>query len=74
MVSLNVHIRQDLGDWTLTAVLVEDYGQDLEPARSTTVWVSPLTGPEWDGDALTAVLSALARWSGMTMEDRSRTQ
>lgn len=72
MISLNVHVRQDLGEWRLTAVLVEEYGAGVEPCKSTAVWQSPLTGPEWDADPLTAVLSALARWSGMTMEDQLR--
>lgn len=72
MLSLNVHLRQELGEWHLSAVLTENYGAGLEPAKSTTVWVVPLTGTEWDADPLVAVLSALARWSGMTMEDRSR--
>lgn len=71
MLSLNVHVRQDLGEWTLSAVLVEEYGRGLEPAKSTAVWRSPLTPSEWDADPLTAVLSALARWSGVTIEERS---
>lgn len=69
MLSLTIHVRQDLGEWSLSAVLVEEYGQGLEPCRSTAVWRSPLTGPEWDHDPLSAVLSAVARWSGMTIED-----
>jgi len=72
MLSLNLHVRQDLGEWTLSAVLVEEYGDGLEPCRATAVWRSPLTGPEWDADPLTAVLSAVARWSGMTIEDVAR--
>jgi len=73
MLSLNIHLRQDLGEWHLVAVLVEDFGKDLEPYKSTAVWQAPLTGPEWDSDALTAVLSALQRWSGVTIEERSST-
>lgn len=69
MVSMTIVLRQSLGDWHLVATLTEHYGEGLEPAQSRTVWLSPLTGPEWDSDALTAVLSALQRWSGMTMED-----
>lgn len=72
MVSMTLHVRQSLGDWHLVAVLTEDYGQGLEPAKSRTVWLSPLTEAEWDSDPLSAVLSALARWSGMTMEDALR--
>lgn len=66
MMTLNVHLRQDLGDWTLIAVLVEDHGAGCERYESRTVWTAPLTGPEWDGDALSAVLSALRRWSEVT--------
>lgn len=72
MVQTTIHIRQVLGEWQLVATITEHYGQGLEPAQSRTVWLSPLTGPEWDSDPLTAVLSALQRWSGMTMEDRLR--
>ena len=72
MLSLTVVLRQDLGEWVLVATLTEHYGQGLEPCQSRAVWQSPLTGPEWDCDPLTAVLSALQRWSGMTMEDQLR--
>lgn len=72
MLTLTLHVRQDLGEWRLSAVLVEEYGRGLEPAKSTAVWQSPLTGAEWDSDPLTAVLSAVARWSGLTMEDHLR--
>lgn len=72
MIALTIHVRQVLGEWQLSAVLTEDYGPGLEPSKSTAVWQSPLTGQEWDSDALAAVLSALARWSGMTIEERSR--
>jgi len=68
MVTLNIHVRQDLGQWSLTAVLVEDYGAGLEPDVSSTSWQGPLTGPEWDAGPLEAVLSAVARWSGMTID------
>lgn len=69
MLTLNVHLRQDLGDWTLIAVLVEDHGAGTERYESRTVWTAPLTGTEWDADPLTAVLSALQRWSeGTTAE------
>jgi len=72
MIALTIHVRQVFGEWHLSAVLTEDYGAGLEPAKSTAVWQAPLTEPEWDSDALAAVLSALARWSGMTIEERSR--
>lgn len=72
MVSMTLVVRQVLGEWHLSAVLVESYGADAPADQSRTVWQAPLTGPEWDSDPLTAVLSAVARWSGMTMEDLSR--
>ena len=69
MVSTTIVLRQSLGEWHLVATLTEHYGEGLEPAQSRTVWLSPLTDREWDSDPLTAVLSALQRWSGMTMEE-----
>lgn len=69
MVSLTVVVRQELGEWVVTATLVETYGQGLEPVKATAVSRLPLTGREWDSDPLWSVLSALGRWSGMTMED-----
>jgi len=74
MITLNVHVRQDMSGWTLTGALTEDHGSGLPVERSTTVWSSPLTATEWDSDPLTAVLSALARWSGMTIEDALRSR
>lgn len=74
MVSMTLHIRQVLGEWQLTATLWEHYGEGLEPDMSRAVWQSPLTGPEWDSDPLSAVLGAVARWSGMTIEDASRSR
>lgn len=68
MLSLNVHVRQVLGGWTLTAVLTRDLGDGFQPEVSTAVWESPLTATEWDADDLTAVLSAVSRWSGLTIE------
>jgi len=70
MLSLNVHVRQILGSWHLTAVLVRDYGDGLEPVTATAVWDSPLTAAEWDDDDLSAVLGAIARWSGLTIESK----
>ena len=72
MVSLTVHLRQDLGEWYLRATLVSEHGVGIPSEISGTSWQSPLTGAEWDADDLSAVLSALARWSGMTIEDASR--
>lgn len=72
MLSTTIHVRQTLGEWHLVATITEHYGEGLEPAVSRTVWLSPLTDREWDSDPLSAVLSALGRWSGMTMEDRLR--
>ena len=72
MVSLNLHVRQELGEWVVTAVLVETYGNGIPPDTSTAAYRYPLTDQEWDGDPLSSVLSAVARWSGMTMEDRPK--
>lgn len=71
MLSLNVHVRQDLGEWTVTAILVESYGEGLEPDVSHDHYTMPLTESEWDGDALEATLSALARWSGRAIAEGS---
>lgn len=73
MLSLNLHVRQDLGEWTCTAVLCRNDGEGLEPEVSTSLYTMPLTGPEWDADDLSAVLSAVARWSGWAMSETSRT-
>ncbi len=74
MITLNVHVRQDLGEWVVQAILTEDHGPGFQPERSTAVWRTPLTGTEWDSDALSAVLSALRRWSEVTIADQSRAQ
>lgn len=74
MLSLNLHVRQDLGQWTCTAVLVRDDGAGLEPEVSTSHYTMPLTGPEWDSDDLSAVLSAVARWSGWAMSETRATR
>lgn len=68
MLSLNLHVRQVLGEWHISAVLVRDLGQGFQPEVSQGVSHLALTGPEWDADDLTAVLSAVARWSGMTID------
>jgi len=72
MISTTIHLRQTLGEWHLVATITEHYGDGLEPDQSRTVWISPLTEREWDSDPLGAVLSALQRWSEMTMEDHLR--
>lgn len=74
MLSLNLHVRQDLGQWSCTAVLVQDLGAGLEPEVSTSHYTMPLTGPEWDDDALSSVLSAVARWSGWAMSESRATR
>jgi len=72
MVTMTVHLRQELGEWHLSAVVTEHYGAGLEPAKATAVWTSPLTGLEWDLDALAAALLALRRWSELTTDDLLR--
>jgi len=69
MLSLNVHVRQVLGTWEVSAVLVRDPGAGLEPEVAQDRYTMPLTSEEWDSDDLSAVLSALARWSGRTSEN-----
>jgi hypothetical protein len=68
MLSLNLHVRQVLGEWQVSAVLVRDLGKGFQPEKSVGVSHLPLTSMEWETDDLTAVLSAVARWSGMTMD------
>jgi hypothetical protein len=67
MLSLNLHVRQELGEWAISATLVRDLGRGFQPEVSQGVCRLPLTGPEWDEDDLTAVLSAVQRWSVVTM-------
>jgi hypothetical protein len=67
MISLSLHLRQSLGDWVLTATLTEEYGVGFEKCTSRTVWQAPLTEQEWEGDPLSSVLSAVSRWSDLTM-------
>ena len=71
MLSLTLHVRQDLGDWMLYATLVRNDGVGLEPEVSQTEWQAPLTEAEWDADDLSAVLSAVARWSGRTIDSEA---
>jgi hypothetical protein len=73
MITMTLTVRQILGEWQLKAVLTESYGPGIPSARSTAVWQAPLTEREWSDDALGSVLSAVARWSGMTMEDGRHT-
>jgi hypothetical protein len=70
MLSLTVHLVQVLGEWAVSATLVRDAGAGLEPEVCWDRSTLPLTGDEWDADDLTAVLSALARWSGRTSEGK----
>jgi hypothetical protein len=72
MVTMTVHLRQDLAEWHLSAVVTEHHGDGIEPTKATAVWTSPLTGPEWDLDALAAALLALRRWSELTTDDLLR--
>lgn len=67
MLSLNLHVRQVLGEWQCSAVLVRDLGEGFAPEVSHGTYTLPLTGPEWDEDDLSAVLSAVQRWSVVTM-------
>jgi hypothetical protein len=72
MLSLNLHVRQVLGEWHITATLVRSLGEGYEPEMSSGSCQLALTGPEWDYDDLTAVLSAVSRWSGVTMAGQSQ--
>lgn len=71
MVSLTLTCRQTLGEWVIVGVVTETYHSDEPPAQSRTVCTLPLTEFEWNSDPLSAVLSAVLRWSGMTMEDHA---
>jgi hypothetical protein len=68
MVSCTLVVRQELGDWVVSVVLTEEYGEGFEPLKARAVYHYPLTASEWDADALGAVLSALHRWSVMTTQ------
>jgi hypothetical protein len=68
MVTINVHVRQDLGEWVVTAVLTESHGAGLAPSVSTSEYHMPLTEREWDSDPLSAGLSAVSRWVGKWVE------
>lgn len=67
MLSLTLHVRQVLGEWQVNATLVRNLGKGIPPEVSTGVCSLPLTDPEWDEDDLSAVLSAVQRWSVVTM-------
>lgn len=71
MLSLTLHVVQVLGEWQVRATIVRSCGSGLEPEVSSGSSSLPLTGLEWDSDDLTAVLSAVTRWSGLTMEGAS---
>lgn len=71
MLSLTLHIVQVLGEWQVRATLARSLGAGEEPEVSWGSSSLPLTGLEWDSDDLTAVLSAVQRWSGLTMEGAS---
>ena len=71
MLSLTLHCVQVLGEWQITATLCRDLGSGLPPEVSWGSSAIPLTGLELDSDDLTAVLSAVQRWSGLTIEGAS---
>lgn len=71
MLTLTLHVVQVLGEWQVRATVCRSLGANLEPEVSTGSSSLPLTGLEWDADDLTAVLSAVSRWSGLTMEGAS---
>lgn len=69
MLSLTLHIVQSMGEWHFRATLVRDLGSGFTPEVTQAALVLPMLDREYDEDDLSAVLSALARWSGMTSED-----
>lgn len=69
MLSLTLHIVQSMGTWHVRATLVRDLGTGFTPEVAGATLVLPMLDREYDEDDLSAVLSALARWSGMTSED-----
>jgi hypothetical protein len=66
MITCTLVLRQVLGEWSLVVSLHEDHGFSGGPEASSGAYHYPLTASEWDADALSAVLSALRRWSDMT--------
>jgi hypothetical protein len=68
MLSLTIHCVQILGEWKINATLCRDLGRGLQPEVTSGESHLPLTSLEWDSDDLTAVLSAISRWSGLTIE------
>ncbi len=68
MLSLTIHCVQILGEWKINATLCRDLGTGLPPEISSGESHLPLTGWEWDADDLSAVLSAIQRWSGLTTD------
>lgn len=71
MLSLTLHVRQELGEWSISATLVRDLGRGFQPEVSSGVCRLRLTELEWDEDDLSAVLSAVQRWSVVTMSSPS---
>lgn len=68
MLSLTLHVVQSLGYWHVRATLVRDLGAGFTPEITGASVELPMTTLEYDADDLTAVLSAIARWSGMTSD------
>lgn len=71
MLSLTIHCVQVLGEWQINATLCRELGRGFPPEVSSGKSALPLTSLEWDSDDLTAVLSAIQRWSGLTIEGSS---
>jgi hypothetical protein len=68
MLSLTLHVVQVLGVWEVRATVTRSLGSGFEPEVLSGSSSLPLTGLEWDADDLSAVLSAVARWSGLTID------
>ena len=71
MLSLTLHCVQVMGEWQIRATLVRDLGKGFQPEVAWGSSSLALTGEEWDTDDLTAVLSAVRRWSEVTMANPS---
>ena len=68
MLSLTVHCVQNLSEWHIRATLVRDLGTGFTPEVTGASMVLPMMPREYEDDDLSAVLSAIARWSGMTSD------
>jgi len=68
MLSMTMHVVQVLGAWEFRVTVTRSLGAGFEPEVLTGSSSLPLTGLEWDADDLSAVLSAVARWSGLTID------